>query len=181
MRRVKSVPLKDGLILVEKTMTGIPFNEKAYSKVKELIEKGEPFKNEEIAKRVNVHPRTVITYKRKAEKELGITRVERRVGKKDRRKPKAVKGGTLDDFRDQFDDSVVIPTAIEKGIKNHLMRPDGTPLYMRDSEFREACDVPPGKWRRYAEDYKHLQVKKDGVTYWGHPDIVEGMRKAVNR
>lgn len=156
-------------------------NVKAYNAVKKLVEKGKDFNDKEKALELGVHPRTVQKYAAKARKELNIATVDRRIGKKDRRAKKVLVGGTLDDFRNEFDDSVVIPNAIEEGIKKHLMKPDGTPLYMRDQDFREACDVGPGKWRRYAEDYKHLQVKKDSVIYWGHPEIIEELRKAVNR
>ena len=156
-------------------------NVKAYHAVKELVKNGKDFSHKEKASELGVHPRTIGKYVAKARRELNLQSIDRRVGKKDRRSKKAFVGGTLQDFRDQFDDSVVIPSAIEQGIKKHLMRADGTPLYMRDQDFREACDVGPGKWRRYADDYKHLQVKKDGAIYWGHPEIIDELRKAVNR
>lgn len=156
-------------------------NTKAYEAVKELVKKGESFNSKEKADELGVHTRTIQKYALKARRELNISKADRRVGRKDRRKGKAVVGGTLEDFRSQFDDSVVIPNAIEDGIKKHLTGKDGTPLYMRDQDFREACDVGSGKWRRYADDYKHLQVKKDSVIYWGHPDIMDALRKAVNR
>jgi hypothetical protein len=116
-------------------------NIKAYNAVKELIEKGEYFNKKIKAKELGVHPRTISKYAAKAKKELGITDTNRRIGKKDRRKPKSFKGGTLDDFRNRFDDSVLIPNVIEDGIKKYLTRVDGTPLYMRDQDFRESCDV----------------------------------------
>ena len=160
---------------------GVESNIKAYNAVKDLVRKGEKFNRENKAKELGVHFRTISKYIAKARKELGIVGEDRRSGKKDRRKSKSFKGGTLDDFRNRFDDSVLIPNVIENGIKKYLTKGDGTPLYMKDQDFRESCDVGAGKWRRYAEDYKHLQVKKDGVIYWGHPDIVDDLRKAVNR
>ena len=156
-------------------------NVKAYEAVKELIKNKTIFDKKKKAKELGVHHRTVSKYMAKARAELGIVDDERRTGRKDRRKPKSLKGGTLEDFRNQFDDSIVIPKAIDSGVKKHLINREGVPLYMKDQDFREACDVGPGKWRRYAEDYRHLQVKKDGVIYWSHPDIVEELRKAVNR
>ena len=159
----------------------IESNINAYNKVRVLVKKGEEFNQKNKAKELGVHPRTIGKYISKARKELGIVDKDRRSGKKDRRKSKSFKGGTLNDFRNRFDDSVLIPNVIEDGIKKYLTKLDGTPLYMRDQDFRESCDVGAGKWRRYAEDYKHLQVKKDGVIYWGHPDIVDDLRKAVNR
>jgi hypothetical protein len=156
------------------------FNAKAYDEIKRLVKLGEEINSTEKAKEHGVHQRTIQKYAERAKKELGIA-IERRVGKTDRRKPKAFKGGTLEDFRSNFDDSVVIPGVIERGIKKYLTGGDGAPLYMRDQDFREVCNVGPGKWRRYADDYKHLQVKKDGVIYWGHPEIIDEMRKAVNR
>lgn len=156
-------------------------NVEAYNAIKELVKNGEEFGTGDKAAEFGVHRRTIGKYVVRAKEELGIAVKERRTGKKDRRKPKALTGGTLEDFRRQFDDSVVVPDAIEAGIKKHLMKRDGTPLYMRDSDFRDACDVGAGKWRRYADDYKHLQVKKDGVIYWAHPEIIDEIRKAVNR
>jgi hypothetical protein len=157
-------------------------NPDAYKIVEKLVKEekktGEKFNRAKAAKELGIGLRTL---QRWIKWIYSGKRVERRVGKKDRRKPKEMVRGTLEDFKNQFDDSVVIPNAIEKGIEKHLMKPDGTPLYMRDQDFREACDVGPGKWRRYAEDYKHLQVKKDGVIYWGHPQIIDELRKAVNR
>ena len=150
-----------------------------YKKIFDLVKQRKEFNSREKAQELGVHLRTVQKYVSRAKVELGME--ERRVGKKDRRKPKAVRGGTLEDFRRHFDDSVVIPNAIENGINKYLKSKDGIPLYMRDQDFREACDVGPGKWRRFADDYKHLQVKKDGVIYWGHPEIIDKLRKAVNR
>lgn len=103
----------------------------------------------------------------------------RRVG---RRKPlTGNKGLSLDEFREKYDDSILIPTAIEDGIEKYLKRPDGTPIVRSDKEFMDLCNVISGKWRRYAEEYKHLQVKKHGVLYWAHPDIIDEVRSAVNR
>jgi hypothetical protein len=87
---------------------------------------------------------------------------------------------TLDSFRQQYDDSLIIPAKIEEGIEKFLK--DGSePAWMRDFEFREACGVPVAKWRRYADDYKGLQVKVGSEIIWGHPDIVDEMRRAVAR
>jgi len=94
---------------------------------------------------------------------------------------KPVKRGSLTDFRMQFDDNVIVPQAIEENIAK-LVTSQGDPAYMRDAEFREQCGVSVSKWRRYADDYKHLQVRvPGGELFWGHPEIVDEMRKAVQR
>lgn len=90
-------------------------------------------------------------------------------------------GGGIEAFRDLYDDNVIIPQLIEAGIEKYLVSESGDPDWMRDKDFRDACGVSVGKWRRYADDYKHLQVSKGGEIFWGHPDIIDAMRRAVQR
>ena len=153
----------------------------AKEKVRELWTANPKFPRTKTAKKLGVNLRTLYKWIKGFEANVKpLPQNVERVAKTDRRRPKLKNGGSLDDFRQQFDDSKVVPNMIEAGIKKHLFK-DGVPGYMRDQDFREACGVGPGKWRRYADDYKHLQVKKDGITFWGHPEIIDSMRKAVNR
>jgi len=87
---------------------------------------------------------------------------------------------TLEVFKQTFDNSIIIPKKITEGIDKYLMV-DGEPSYMSDTEFREACGLVVTKWRRYADEFKHLQCKipGGGTVYWGHPDIIDEMRKAA--
>ena len=89
--------------------------------------------------------------------------------------------GGIDSFRRQYDDAIIIPKQIKLGINSYLVEPDGTPSWMKDRDFREACGVGHGKWRRYADDFKHLQVKVQGEVIWGHPEIIQEMRLAAQR
>jgi len=104
------------------------------------------------------------------------------VGRRTKAKnPKSPTRRTLDAFKMRYDDNVIIPRKIESGIEAHLTD-NGEPSWMRDREFREACGVPVSKWRRFADEYKHLQVKVPGdEIVWGHPKIIDEMRKAVQR
>ena len=91
-------------------------------------------------------------------------------------------GGTLDEFKNEFDLSVIVPKKIEEGIEKYLRRPDGEPVYMFDWRFRELCKVSVTQWRRYADNYKYLQIKnKNGELIWGHPDIIEEMKEVLLR
>jgi hypothetical protein len=111
---------------------------------------------------------------KKAQIELGIKKIKVR-------KTRVQKQG-LESFIDQFDDSVIIPRTIEEGVAAHLTNSAGEPCWMRDKEFRELCGVPIGRWRRYADEFKELQVTvAGGDTIWGHPDIIDEMRRAVQR
>lgn len=95
--------------------------------------------------------------------------------------PAAPRTRTLDAFRKAYDDSIIIPERIEEGINRYLTEA-GEPSWMSDRDFREALGVPVGKWRRYADDYRHLQVTvPGGGIVWGHPEIIDEMRKAVTR
>jgi len=138
--------------------------------IEELWKKDPRFSRKKASESTGVNQRTI--YKWVKDLEKGTVAPIRRIRKPD-------KGGTIDDFRRQYDDSVVVPNQIKAGIKKLVK--NGEPTYKTDQEFREICGVAPGKWRRYAEDFRHLQIKKDGLHWWGHPDIIEEMRKAVNR
>ena len=86
-----------------------------------------------------------------------------------------------EDFCNRYDDSKIIPSKIESGVELHLMK-NGEPAAMKEHEFREACGVPVGKWRRYAEAYAHLQIKvPGGLVYWAHPAIIDRLREVINR
>lgn len=93
-------------------------------------------------------------------------------------KDKSKLPGTLDDFRANFDDGYIIPKKIEDGVEKHL-RVKGQPGYLEDSEFRQRCGVSVNKWRRFADQFKSLQVVKDGKIIWGHPEIIEQMREIL--
>jgi len=99
------------------------------------------------------------------------------------KKPKQKKSPAtgLDDFLNQFDDSVIIPRQIEEGIKSHLQDKEGNPCWLKDNEFRTLCGVSTGRWRKFADAYTHLQVKVQGQIIWGHKDIIDEMRRAVQR
>jgi hypothetical protein len=150
---------------------GMQSNTKSKEYIKKLWEANPAFSRKEATAKTGVNPRTIYKW---VQAFKGLAPAPRPKWKSQGR------GGTLDDFRSQFDDSVVVPSTIDEGVEKHLMK-NGEPTYMRDQDFREACEVVPGKWRRYADDYKHLQVKKDGMIFWGHPEIIDSMRKAVNR
>ena len=94
---------------------------------------------------------------------------------------KSINNKGIEGFRNKFDDSVIIPKKIQEGIEKYLRDENGEPDYLHDRDFRELCDVSISKWRRYATEFKHLQVKKDGDIYWGHPEIIDEMRRAVQR
>ena len=87
---------------------------------------------------------------------------------------------SIEDFINTYDDSICIPAKIEEGIKT-LLTENGEPSYMHDKEFRDICGIPINKWRRYANQYQHLQVKTPDGIFWGHPDIIEDMKDAVRR
>ena len=109
-------------------------------------------------------------------------RTLRRVqGKKPiQKRPKSQKKG-IEAFRNQYDDGIIIPAKIEAAVEKHLQGADGAPCWMRDREFRELCGVSVSKWRRHADEFKGLQVVAQGEVVWGHPDIIEEMRRAVNK
>lgn len=89
-------------------------------------------------------------------------------------------GGTLDDFKKKYDDDLIVPRKIREGIERYLRTPDGQPKYLHDQHFRQLCGVSTTKWRRYADDFKHLQVNRNGII-WGHPEIIEQMREVLLR
>lgn len=124
----------------------------------------------EVAKQIGSTPKTVESYL------LDFKREDVKVKVK---KPKS--GGGLTKFKELFDDSHIIPQKIEEGIQKHLVNSKGEPDWMYDRDFREACGVSVNKWRRYADEYKHLQVRKDSLVIWGHPDIIEDMRLILQR
>jgi len=150
-------------------------NEEARKKFDELfkISPGFPELKKSIARKIaidlNVNERTLYKWAKKFKPTMQTS--NRMVIK--------CKGG-IDDFRARYDDSVIIPQLIQDGIEKYLTL-NGEPAWMIDRDFREACGVAITKWRRYADDFKHLQASKDGQTFWGHPNIIDEMRKALNR
>jgi hypothetical protein len=90
-------------------------------------------------------------------------------------------GGGIEAFEKLYDDDVIIPEKIENGIEEFLYDEDGSPDWLYDAEFRELCGVSVSKWRRYADDYKHLQVPVKGDLIWAHPGIVDELRRRVRK
>ena len=147
-------------------------NNEARKKVRELWEADKNFPRDKAARDFGVHRRTI----NKWVASFGHTPKPVRKGKS-----KVVSGGGLDAFRMQYDDSVIIPQAIEEGIEKYLTDKDGDPDWMKDKDFREACGIPVTKWRRYADDFKDYQAQKQGEIFWAHLDIIDEIRKALNR
>lgn len=144
------------------------------AQLQKLFEKDNELNIAEACRKIGLNPSTGARYIRKlknADTSIPITEKIK----------KTSSGGGLDAFREQFDDSIIVPKAIERGIKDHLTNQRGEPDWKYDRDFREACGVSIGKWRRYADDYKHLQVQKDSLIIWGHPDIIDEMRRAIQR
>ena len=107
-----------------------------------------------------------------------VTKLETAQVKPRKTNTKCAPGG-LDAFRDQYDLSVIVPKQIAAGVEKYLRNGNGEPSYLGDQAFREACGGRIGKWRRYADEFKHLQVNTvDGIV-WGHPEIIDMMRRAV--
>lgn len=156
-------------------------NEEGRQKLKEIRAADPDFNKQKAADEIGVHIRTINKWLQEDlhQSTPKINIKDRRKRKKDRRRRKS--GGGIDAFRMRYDNSVKIPTIIEDGIEKYLTNTKGEPDWMRDKDFREACGVPVTKWRRYAEDYKDYQVVANGEIIWGHPDIIDEMRKAVNR
>lgn len=79
-------------------------------------------------------------------------------------------GKTLDSFRQTYD----IPLRIEQGIKKYLKS-----VYMTDSEFREACGVHAGMWRRYADDdkFKANRGRFSGQLLWASEPMMKSMKR----
>ncbi len=136
----------------------------------EYDEYGPTLNKTELAKRLGVHRATIRKVINKFRKGSII---QSTIKKGD------ISAGTLNEFRSKYDDGYIIPKKIEEGIDKCLVIND-EPGYMEDKDFRIKCGVSIGKWRRYAEEYKHLQVRKDGVIIWGHPDIIDKMREIIN-
>lgn len=155
------------------------------NKIDELREiwRADPnFPRTETFRKIGLDESSGYKYIRQFKSEINLTtNIAKSKSKNRTNKTKFQPDGNLDDFRAKFDDSVVIPNLINEGVEKFLVDSEGDPSYMSDRKFREACGVPVGKWRRYADDFKYLQVSKDQQVWWGHPDIIEEMRKAVNR
>jgi hypothetical protein len=82
----------------------------------------------------------------------------------------AAAGKTLKDWQAQYD----IKARIRENIAARLQG-----VYLTDTEFREACDVPIGRWRRNAEDpeFKPYRLRLHEVTYWALPEMIRQMRE----
>jgi hypothetical protein len=124
----------------------------------------------EVCKKLNLDESSGYKYVRQFKRELLSAKISKFKG-----------GGGLNRFRELYDDSVIVPSKIEEGIEKFLVNDRGEPDWMYDNDFREACGIPHNKWRRYADDYKHLQVRKEKTIIWGHPDIINAMRMVIAR
>ena len=144
-------------------------NEKAHIEIERRWKENKKFDHEKAAKDVGVHVRTVS----KIVAKFTTAQVKPR-----KTNTKCAPGG-LDAFRNQYDFSVIVPKKIAAGVEKHLRNGNGEPSYLGDQAFREACEVPIGKWRRYADEFKHLQVPTADGIVWGHPEIIDMMRRAV--
>lgn len=121
----------------------------------------------------------------KLAKKLGINResVARIINKQTPKVSSLIEpvGKSLQDFIEQYDDSYIVPKLIEEGIEKYLRDQDGEPGYMEDREFRAVCGVSITKWRRYADSFRHLQIRKDNEIIWGHPEIIKKMKEIIAR
>ena len=144
-------------------------NTEAHIEIERRWKEDKKFDQEKAAQEIGVHIRTVGKWVVK----LAAGRIKPR-----KVNTKCAPGG-LDAFRSQYDFSVIVPKKIAAGVEKHLRNGDGEPSYLGDQAFREACEVPIGKWRRYADEFKHLQVPTADGIVWGHPDIIDMMRRAV--
>lgn len=160
----------------------VEFNRSAYNVVKELIAKGETFEGAPMARKLQIPYTSFMRYVVRAKKELGVksSKVAAATAKKKSGRA-AGRGRDITQFQTIYDDNVKIPQLIEEGIEKHLRTADGTPAWLYDKEFREACGVPVSRWRRYADDYKHLQANARGDIVWAHPDIIQNIREMLLR
>ena len=140
------------------------------AKLKKIWENDHNFDPHKASEEIKLNISSIYRYKRDFESSNLANLIE---------KPKG--GGGFEAFREKFDDSLIIPDKIKEGIKKFLVNGKGEPDCMYDQDFREACGIPPSKWRRYADDFKTLQVKKDNLIIWGHPEIIEQMRMVLQR
>ena len=78
-------------------------------------------------------------------------------------------GRSLGDFRKVFD----VPLRIRDGVKRHLAG-----CYMTDQEFRDACGIHVGLWRRYADldEFKPCQGRFSGQLLWAQPKMMGEMK-----
>lgn len=84
----------------------------------------------------------------------------------------------LEGFRQLFDRSLIIPRKIREKIATHL-KDRG---WDYDETFRQVCGVSSGDWRRFKDEFAHLQIKApNGRWVWGHPDIIDEMREIALR
>lgn len=157
-------------------------NPEGYKIIERMVKQKKDIDALKMAMKLGVNDRTIYKWRQKARRVLGMDVVikDRRKKQHDRRRFKG--GGGIETFQNIFDDSVKVPHLIEEGIEKYLTNKDGEPDWMYDYAFREMCGVSVTKWRRYADQYKHLQVKaSDGQLIWGHPDIIDEMREILLR
>lgn len=84
----------------------------------------------------------------------------------------------LEGFRQLFDRSLIIPRKIREKIGSYL-KDKG---WDYDETFRQVCGVSSGDWRRFKDEFAHLQIKApNGRWVWGHPDIIDEMREIALR
>ncbi len=144
-------------------------NEKAYAEIERRWKEDKKFDQITASVNVGVHERTVRKW---------VTKLAADQIKPQKMSTKCAAGG-LESFRKAYDFSVIVPKKIAAGVEKHLRNGNGEPSYLGDQAFREACEVPIGKWRRYADEFKHLQVPTSDGIVWGHPEIIDMMRRAV--
>ena len=91
-------------------------------------------------------------------------------------KPKTNKEA-LNHFKSLYDKDFIIPKIIESKIKTVLKNKG----WMTDQEFRMECDVKLNDWFKYKSNYEKLQLRIDKKLIWGHPDIIEDMKKITDK
>lgn len=83
-------------------------------------------------------------------------------------------------FRDEYDDTVVVPRAIDAGLKE--LGED----YQPELAFIKRCGLSPIKFAAFREQYKAywLEVRKPGKSaqriWCGTPEFAAKCRKAAN-
>ena len=85
-------------------------------------------------------------------------------------------GQTLDDFRKTHDIHFIIGNAIREFL------PQGGTKWFHDRDFRDACGVSSGAWRRYADDsrYAKYRVVARNGNIWAPADMAKVMREMID-
>jgi len=80
-------------------------------------------------------------------------------------------------FRKLYDKSLIVPEKIKEKISTYLKEKG----WEHDEQFRQVCGIRQVDWRKYRDEFSHLQVRVDGRLIWGHPEIIDEMREVVLR